>query len=212
MRTRSSAGARRPAPARPPGILLLPDDLADSLLALLPNCDQKQLALACRDTAAWLRRHRAAARVPVNSQHELCQALNTLVKAPSLRSVRLVAFGKVPLTLNLRSFSARLPRLCDLVLHDCLITGRTLGHLTALSHLTSLALESCNSEPEGRLNADGCFSALAALPALRAFTASSVQGDAGLQLATQLTSISLKLPDHMPDYEELPPDAALDLM
>jgi hypothetical protein len=87
-------------------------------------------------------------------------------------------------------------QLQSLTLTDIMVNRRQILVLAHLPRLTSLALD-C-SDLGVRLNQDGCFSTLASLASLRSFTASDVQSDAGLELATQLTSLDLSLPDHVP--------------
>ena len=95
-------------------------------------------------------------------------------------------------------------QLQKLALFDIAINSRALACLTGLTRLESLTLATSSSLRQHRLNADGCLSELCPLSALRELTVTNLAAECGLGSLTQLTALSLTLPDHTPDVDDLP--------
>lgn len=87
-------------------------------------------------------------------------------------------------------------------MEDMSATAHALAYLARLPRLTSLRLGT--SSPSLRLNSGGELRGLAGCARLRCLTVVNIAGDRGMEALTQLTSLHLTLPDHMPNLDALP--------
>eukprot|EP00887_Chlorella_sp_A99_P002793 scaffold6.g2793.t1 len=82
---------------------------------------------------------------------------------------------------------------------------RNAYHMVAgLQNLRTLVLTSTESSPNNRINADGNLGALSSLRSLRHLAAMNLQSDRGMELLSQLTSLAVSFPDHLPPVESVP--------